>query len=314
MNLWRVVVMVFRGVVTIGLLALVLYFAGTEHVLDRLVEANPAPLAAALVVSVLQTLSVVWRWQVVTRLLSGVGVEFSQLMLGMGRSMLLSVPLPSTVGGDVVRVALLAPRLGLAMAARSVICDRMLGLASLVVLVVALLPFFAFYIDSGIAFAAVAATSVAGLVIFASLVARPDLLARVPFIGRYAGAIATDLRTVLTAAPAGTSCIVLATVNHLLSVPVAYLLAQSVNALVSFSTCLLIVPPTLLVSTLPISLGGWGVREGALAAGFSMVGGSVGGAVTVSVIMGLLGPVTGAAFELAVPLIKRFSADKRRGA
>jgi glycosyltransferase 2 family protein len=314
MTVWRVAMMVLRPVVTVGLLALVLYLAGTEQVLDRLADANPVFLATAVVVSVLQTLSLVWRWQVMTRLLSGVSVEFSQLMLGMGRSMLLSVPLPSTVGGDVVRVALLTPRLGLAMAARSVICDRMLGLASLIVLVAALLPFFAFFIDRGIAFVAIAATSVAGLVIFAGLIARPDLLARAPFIGKYVGTIASDLRTVLTAGPAGTFCVALAVINHLLSVPVAYLLAQSVKALVSFLACLLIVPPTLLVSTLPISLGGWGVREGTLAAGFALVGGSVGGAVTVSVIMGLLGPVTGAAFELAVPLMQRFSAYRRRGA
>src|SRR5262249_992715 len=152
----RVVAMVLRTAVTMGLLALVLYIAGAKEVLDRLTDAKPAFLAATVVVSVVQTLSVVWRWQVITRLLSGVGVEFGQLTLGMGRSMLLSVSLPSTVGGDVLRVAVVTPRLGLAMAARSVICDRILGLTSLVVLVAVLLPFFAFRIDSGIAFGAAA--------------------------------------------------------------------------------------------------------------------------------------------------------------
>jgi len=44
------------------------------------------------------------------------------------------------------------------------------------------------------------------------------------------------------------------------------------------------------------------------------VGASVGGAVAVSVVMGLLGPLTGAAFELVVPLAQRFSALARRRA
>jgi glycosyltransferase 2 family protein len=312
MTIRRVVAMVLRAIVTIGLLALVMYVASAEQVFDRLAEADPALLAAALVVSIIQTLSLIWRWQVMTQLLSGIKVAFGPLTLGMGRSMLLSVPLPSTVGGDVVRVVLLTSRLGLAMAARSVICDRVLGLASLVVLVAVLLPFFAFRIDSGVAFAAAAATCAAGLVITVGLVATPRLLAKAPLIGRYAATVGSDLHTVLTAGRTGMFCVALAVINHLLSVPVAYLLAQAVNAPVGFVACLLIIPPTLLISTLPISLGGWGVREGALAAGFALVGGNVSGAVVVSVIMGLLGPVVGAAIELVVPVVQRISDPTRR--
>lgn len=314
MTIRRAAVVVLRAVVTIGLLAFVLYIAGAAQVFDRLADAKPALLVATAIVSIAQTLSLVWRWQIMTRLLSGVTVEFGQLTLGMGRSLLFSVPLPSTVGGDVLRVAVLTPRLGLAMAARSVVCDRILGLVSLIVLVAVLLPFFALRIDSGIAFGAAAATCAAGLTIFAGLVVAPQLLAKAPLIGGYAATVGTDLRTVLTAGRKGVFCVALAVINHLLSVPVAWLLAQAVDAPVGFLACLLIVPPTLLIATLPISLGGWGVREGALAAGFSLVGASVGGAVAVSVVMGLAGPLAGAAFELVVPLAQRFSARARRRA
>lgn len=314
MTIRRVAAMVMRAVVTIGLLGGVLHIAGAGQVFDRLTDAKPAFLVATAVVSVAQTLSLVWRWQIVTQLLSGISVEFGQLTLGMGRSLLFSVPLPSTVGGDVLRVAVLTPRLGLAMAARSVVCDRILGLASLIVLVAILLPFFAIHIDSGVAFGAAAVTCAAGLAIFTGLVVAPKLLAKAPLIGRYAATVGTDLRTLLTAGPNGAFCVALAVINHLMSVPVAYLLAQAVNAPVGFFACLLIVPPTLLVATLPISLGGWGVREGALAAGFALVGGSVGGAVAVSVVMGLLGPLAGAAFELVVPIAQRLSALARRRA
>jgi hypothetical protein len=37
---------------------------------------------------------------------------------------------------------------------------------------------------------------------------------------------------------------------------------------ISLMDSLLIVPPAPLISAIPISLGGWGVGEGALAAGF----------------------------------------------
>jgi len=314
MTIRRIGVMILRAVVTIGLLTLILYIVGAERVFERMVQADPVFLAVGVAISVLQVVGLVWRWQAVIRLLSGAVVGFSHLLLGMGRSMLFVTPLPSTVGGDVVRVVLLTPRLGLATAARSVICDRVLGLVALVVLVAALLPLFAYRIDSGIAFAVTAGTCLAGLVVTASFIAAPTMLAKAPLIGRYAATVGIDLRTVLTGGRTGMLCAVLAVANHLLSAPAIYFLAQAVHAPVAPLACLLIVPPALLISSIPISLGGWGLREGTLAAGFALIGANVGGAVAVAVMLGLLGPVIGAAIELIVPLVVRFSDYARRRA
>jgi hypothetical protein len=314
MTIRRAAVTVLRTTATIGLLAIVLHFVGVERVYERLAQASPTLLAFTFAVSVGQVLALVWRWQLVTRLLSGVAVEFSQLTLGMGRSMLLSQPLPSTVGSDVVRIVLLTPRLGVAAAARSVICDRVLGLTALVVLVAVILPFFAYRIDNGIALAVAAATCAAGLAVAGGLVVAPSLLAGAPLFGCYAATLGNDLRSVLAGGGRGALCSALAVSNHLLSVVLTYLLAQAVNAPLPLVACLLIVPPGLLVSAIPISLGGWGLREGALAAGFALVGGDISGAVVVSVMLGLLGPIIGAAIELAVPLVLRLSHLTRRGA
>jgi uncharacterized membrane protein YbhN (UPF0104 family) len=314
MTIKSVVVFVLRTVVTVALLALILHLVGAERLLERLTEANPAFLTVAVAVSVVHVLALVWRWQVVTRLLSGATVAFSHLTLGMGRSMLLAQPLPSTVGGDVVRVVLLAPRLGLATAARSVICDRVLGLVALVVLVAVVLPFFAYRIDHGVAFLAAAATCAAGLAVTGALVVSPPMLAKVPLIGRYTATVGIDLRTVLSNGSNGTLCIALAVSGHLLSVLTLYLLAQAVRAPLAPLACLFIVPPALLISAIPISLGGWGLREGALAAGFSLAGGNVDGVVVASVMFGLLSPIVGAAIELVVPLVLRLSDIRRRRA
>lgn len=308
----RGAVLVLRTVVTIGLLALVLHLANAAQLLETLRQADPVILAAAAAVAVVQFLSLVWRWQLVTRLLSGIVVEFSQLALGLGRSMLLAVPLPSTVGGDVVRVMLLAPRMGLAIATRSVVCDRVLGLAALVVLVAALLPFFAYRVEGGITFATTAALCAVGLVGLAMLVAAPSLLAKVPLVGRYAATVSLDFRAVLMGGRTAALCVALALAGYLLLVPLTYVLAAAFNAPLLFVDCLLIVPPALLASSMPISLGGWGVREGAMAAGFALVGGNVGGAVAASVVIGLLGPITGVALELIVPLSLRILRASRR--
>lgn len=314
MMLRRGVVMVLRAVVTIGLLALVLHIAGAERVLEKLNEANVAFIAIGTGVAVAQLLVLVWRWQMVTRLLSGAAIEFSQLTLGVGRSMLLAAPLPSTVGGDVVRIVLLRPRLGLAAATRSVVCDRVVGLMTLVALVTVTLPFFAYRIDSGVTFATIAAVCLIGLAGFACLVEAPSLVAKLPLVGRYAAAVAMDARAVLTGSGRGALCVALGFASSLLIVPLTYYWANAVHAPVSLSACLLIVPVTLFVSSIPISLGGWGLREGALAAGFAMVGGDIGGGIAVSMMIGLSGPILGAGVELMVPVLLRLSSLSRRRA
>ena len=82
------------------------------------------------------------------------------------------------------------------------------------------------------------------------------------------------------------------------------MLAQALATPIAAWQCLLIVPPALLIASFPLSLGGWGVREGALAAGFALVGASSAGGVAASILYGLTGPLIGAIAELAKPLAR----------
>jgi hypothetical protein len=50
---------------------------------------------------------------------------------------------------------------------------------------------------------------------------------------------------------------------------------------------LAIIPGILLLSAIPVSLGGWGVREGAMVAGLAMLGIDRGAAFTLSVLFGM---------------------------
>jgi hypothetical protein len=49
-----------------------------------------------------------------------------------------------------------------------------------------------------------------------------------------------------------------------------------------------LVPPVILFSMLPISIAGWGLREGAMVAAFAMIDRPAGDAVLLSVTFGLL--------------------------
>ncbi len=68
-----------------------------------------------------------------------------------------------------------------------------------------------------------------------------------------------------------------------------FLLATALSLDVTWLDCLVLVPPVLLVTTLPISIAGWGVRETAMVAAFGLIGVPAGGAVVLGFLLGLVG-------------------------
>jgi uncharacterized membrane protein YbhN (UPF0104 family) len=116
--------------------------------------------------------------------------------------------------------------------------------------------------------------------------------------------VAADARQAFISGTRGYLLLFLALATHLFGVLLIYELAQALATPISLFDCLLIVPATLLISSVPISLGGWGVREGALAAGFLMVGASSEAGVATSVLFGLTGPLIGLITECASALLR----------
>ena len=78
-----------------------------------------------------------------------------------------------------------------------------------------------------------------------------------------------------------------------LAVCVAFwLLVGALGEPVSLLTCLLVVPPALLITAVPITISGWGVREGAMIIGLGLGGISSETAVAASLVYGLLSMAT----------------------
>jgi glycosyltransferase 2 family protein len=126
----------------------------------------------------------------------------------------------------------------------------------------------------------------------------------VPWIGSYATMLGDDARRIVVSRQRGSSVLFLALATHLLGVLLIYQLAHALGSAISLVDCLLIVPATLFISAVPISLGGWGIRDGALAAGFVMMGLSSEEGVATAVLFGLTGPLIGLLAELATPLVR----------
>ena len=67
----------------------------------------------------------------------------------------------------------------------------------------------------------------------------------------------------------------------------AYLLCLALRIDLNIIDCLVLIPPVILITTIPISIAGWGVREGAMVAVLAYAGVSEGDAFILSLLLGI---------------------------
>jgi uncharacterized membrane protein YbhN (UPF0104 family) len=131
-----------------------------------------------------------------------------------------------------------------------------------------------------------------------------------PWAGARIDALISRLREALFDRALAPPVIVCGVLIHLASITLVFVLGRAVGVPLGFLDCLLLVPPALLLTALPVSLAGWGVREGALAGGFALIGVPPSEIVAVSILYGLTGPLLGLIYGAVAAL----EATLRHGA
>lgn len=198
--------------------------------------------------------------------------------------------LPSTIGGDAVKAWLLSQRdkWTLRLALHCVVTDRALGLLALMVVIAFTMPLITETIPDKQAVTAIAfvlGVGVLGTLTFAFLPRLPAILERTRIVGELRGL--RDAFRSIFGVPALYGLAGFYGISmYLLNVGVVWFVAQQVDISVNFVECLVIVPTALFISVVPISIAGWGLREGAMVAGFAYVGISATDAVFLSVTLG----------------------------
>ena len=246
---------------------------------DRLRTARPAPFIVAFIVLIVQALLGAWRWAAIVRMQGGALNGATALRLFL-IGMFVNQTLSSTVGGDALRIwRLRASGLPLGTALEGILLERLTGLVTLSVLAAAALAY-----ASGPAALALGLLIGAGVSVAAGA-ALADLLSR--RLGSRIADLARNARQALASAQA-LPVLAAALAIHLLGAAAAWLVAAALGIELALLPCLLLVPPALLLATLPISFGGWGVREGVLVATLALVGVPAADALAMSVGFGLL--------------------------
>ena len=197
-------------------------------------------------------------------------------------SMFFNQTLSTTIGGDAARVWLLrAQGITTFMGVVTIVQERiagLLGLGALVAVAVVWGP--AANVWGSTILIAV------GIILIVILGAAAWMPARPAWIRRLGRTCRIMRRLLLSFA--GLQLLVLSIVIHGIGGVAIYLLARALGVSLELLICLFVVPPTLLLATLPISIGGWGVREAALIAVLGPLGVSTPDAFVVSVVFGVM--------------------------
>ena len=80
----------------------------------------------------------------------------------------------------------------------------------------------------------------------------------------------------------------LSILTHLLALTAYFMIGRGVGLDFSLQVYLVLVPPVILLTILPISLAGWGVREGAMVGFFLLVGADKSKVLSFSILHGLV--------------------------
>lgn len=272
---------------------LIWYFVGKSDLgaaMEDLRRVDAATVVAALVLFLAQMILVARRWGTLMHLVGvGDGFSFPRLVQIMWTATFLNTTLVSSVGGDAFRLwTVVRGGNPLGKSINSIFLDRLAALMALMVLIAVSLPYVKELLpDQDFwSYAMLIAVSLAG---FAALLHADRLPRRIRHWRLVQGLanLAADTRRLTLHMDnllpvAGLSLFV-----HLLSILVVYVLAGGLEIEISFLDCFFLVPPVILAMTLPISIAGWGVREGAMIVALGLVGVPQESALVLSVLFGL---------------------------
>ncbi len=281
----RILVGAARLGVSVALLALIAWKVGVDNTLERMLGLDllAAIAAAALIVATFALHA--RRWQMVLAAF-GPRWSFRRTLRETWIGYFFTQLLPSSIGGDGVRaLRLYQAGTPAGTALRSVAVERIYGLVACVLLSVAVIPVLAAMAPTAIGTLAAEVTTLAGLGAILVLL-RPGLVTRL-----MPRRIAEEVRQVSALFRAEARPARLLAISLAMQVTVAAAVALLCWGLGVAANPLLVAAlfqPVTLISIVPISLAGWGVREGAAVAIFGAAGVPAAEALPVSVAFGAL--------------------------
>jgi len=292
----RTFLLLAKAAITGLLLYFSLRWVNLDALVERLNRLEPSWLIVALALLAIQLLLLSARWRQIA-ISCGADLGFAGTLQINFIAAFFNQVLPSTVGGDGVRIWFAARRgAGWANATYSVLLDRIFGVFVLALIVAVCLPWTLQLIREPVPRAVL-------LVLACGAIAGPlmVLLASTHFaqwlrrwtITRHVAAAAEAAAKICRSFRSAAIVIGCSIVIHFLTISAAWCCAKAVSVPVGFAHVLFLMPPVLLIATVPISIAGWGVRESGMIAAFSYAGLAESDGLTLSILFGAVSFIIG---------------------
>jgi uncharacterized membrane protein YbhN (UPF0104 family) len=293
----RILLSTIKIVISAALLYLALRKVNLSELASRINIASLGWIGMAIAVTFLQIFVGVLRWREIGAE-CGAPLATRQAMRFNLIGTFFNQTLPSSIGGDAVRLWLVARGgAGWRAATYSIFVDRAIGLIALAIIIVASLPWSYSLISDPHGRSALL------FVDFAALAGGVGFLVlgrlRWPWLKRWWGthhlhACSVIANRVIFSRERGPTIAVLSVLVHVLAVVIAWCVVQSIAAPVLFGQIFQLVPPVMLITMLPISIAGWGVREATMGLAFGYAGLMTNEGVNVSLLYGAVSFFVGA--------------------
>ncbi len=274
--------------VTIVFLFVIFKFTDIETLKNTIKNINWSFLILAVIFQLLSNITAALRWNIIMSALDFKENVFFYIK-SYFKGTFFNQALPSSIGGDAVRILELG-ELGYKKteAFYGIFIDRIIGLLGLLLLNLAanlmnsnLLPSWLFNLINIISI-----LSILGLFGLA-------LIRKINFLENYAVLknfyeLSKRFRSVYRTKSKIILQLALSVIIHLFSVMSVYVISKAIGMDYSFGVFLVIVPPVFLFMLIPVSLAGWGVREGAMIGFFMLIGAVREQVLSLSVLYGII--------------------------
>ena len=274
-------------------------FVDWADIFDRLKNLSPVYWLLGFVIVGFQANLMGWRWQRIGQL-DHIDIPVQSHTKAILISFFFSQGLPAALGADAFRAWWYSKRqVGTAQGLKIIAFDRIIGLVSLAAVCTASFAVFAIQGNKSTAVNSLLLLVMVVMVGFSALLL-PFRLGVSTFLARQliklpkplAGALAwlIDMREFFRVGTKADLAIILflGVSVHLLTVLLGFVLALGLGTQLSFFSCLAVIAPALLVSYVPISIAGWGVREASFVLAFSLIGVETETALLISLGIGAL--------------------------
>jgi len=282
-KMWRVGQLAFTAV----LMALLWSAADGPQVIAILGQAQPLWLLTAVAVLICQTVLSAIRWKI-TALHLGQNLSLPHAIKEYFISQVVNQALPGAVVGDAARAVRARAQAGLTVATQAVVFERLAGQIAMFITMAG--AFVTTYIlVGGLDWPQVYATPVATAIIIGSIVAVAIVLGQwfPAMLGQKVSGWMRPFYAAILSREALPAQIGLGAAITMCNLAAFGLCACAVGIHLSLAALLAIVPMILFSMLIPLTVSGWGIREGSAAVLLPLAGTSSSEGIATSVVFGI---------------------------